>query len=307
MFKVPVVVIIFNRPELARRLVDAMGLIRPTEIYLISDGPRNGVVGEQEKVQSSREIFNSLSWDCKVATNFAPENMGCMERIASGLDWVFGKVDRAIILEDDCIPSRSFFLYCEELLDLYQSDDRVLSISGTRLAPEIDMRSDYCFSKYAFCWGWATWGRAWKKFDKGMAAYEGIRDTNFLREKLGGRRQEIYWRYVLDKVMRGAIDSWAYRWTFAHWLNDGLSAVPRVNLVSNRGVGVTATNTTEKTQWLETEAGSLRFPLQTLNEVSPDAFFDGWVEDNVFSKSLWIRINWSTNWLKTRVRALFGS
>ena len=142
MFNVPVVVIIFNRPELARRLAEALESVKPGIIYLISDGPRVGVAGEEEKVAASREIFETLPWDCKVVTCFASKNMGCMERITSGLDWVFGQVDRAVILEDDCIPSQSFFWFCEELLERYETDERVLSISGARLAPEFNTYVD---------------------------------------------------------------------------------------------------------------------------------------------------------------------
>lgn len=302
MFNIPVVVIIFNRPELAQRLVEALESVRPGVIYVISDGPRAGVVGEEEKVRASREIFESLPWNCNVVTNYASENLGCMERITTGLDWVFGEVDRAVILEDDCIPSQSFFQFCEELLERYEKDERVLSISGARLAPEVNTHVDYCFSRYAFCWGWATWARGWAKFDKKMASYDEIRNTEFLRALLGGRRQELYWRRILDSVMRGRIDSWAYRWTFAHWINGGLSVVPRVNLISNRGAGSAATNTKEMTEWLGSHAASLSFPLRAMDGVNRDEDFDSWIEDNVFSKSPMVRLKWCFDWIKRKIR-----
>ena len=302
MFNVPVVVVIFNRPELTQRLVEALESVKPGIIYLISDGPRIGIAGEEEKVAVSREIFETLPWDCKVVTSFASKNMGCMERITSGLDWVFEQVDRAVILEDDCIPSQSFFWFCEELLERYETDERVLSISGARLAPVFNMSADYCFSRYAFCWGWATWGRAWAKFDKDMASYSEIRNTKFIRTLLGGRRQELYWRWIFDSVIRGGINSWAYRWTFTHWVNGGLSAIPRVNLISNRGAGLAATNTKVKTEWLESHAASLCFPLRASNDVSRDATFDTWIEDNVFSKSPLVRLKWCIAWVKRRIR-----
>ena len=274
MFNVPVVVVIFNRPELALRLVEALELVKPGIIYLISDGPRAGVAGEEEKVAASRELFETLPWDCNVVTNFASTNMGCMERITSGLDWVFGQVDRAVILEDDCIPGPSFFGFCEELLERYETEEQVLSISGARLAPVFDMSADYSFSRYAFCWGWATWGRAWAKFDKDMGSYSEIRETRFLQTLLGGRRQAFYWRCIFDNVIQGKIDSWAYRWTYTHWVNGAVSAIPRVNLISNRGIGLTATNTKEKSEWLENHAASLSFPLRASNDVSRDMRFD---------------------------------
>jgi len=42
---------------------------------------------------------------------FSEKNLGCKIRISSGLNWVFSKVDHAIILEDDCIPDPSFFSF----------------------------------------------------------------------------------------------------------------------------------------------------------------------------------------------------
>ena len=302
MFNVPVVVVLFNRPQCAEQLFSALRLIQPRRLYVISDAPREGVLGEKTKVAASRAYFENIPWPCQVEYDYAAQNMGTMDRISTGLEWVFSEVHQAIILEDDCIPNPEFFLFCEVLLDKYAEDDRVLSISGTRLAPEKDDSSDYRFSRYAFCWGWASWARAWSKFDADMSGYSKVPKTEFLRSKLGGFRQALYWRWLLNRVVNGRIVSWAYKWTFAHWFNNGLSVVPRVNLVTNMGFGEDATNTKTKSRWLSLKVQRLSFPLKHPLVVSPDLEFDRWIEDHVFSKSLPARCRWVIAWAKAKLR-----
>ena len=306
MFNVPIVVVIFNRPQCAKQLMDALNSLQPTNIYVVSDAPRDDVAGEKAKVLASRSFFENIPWPCQVQYDYASRNMGTMDRISSGLDWVFSNVRQAIILEDDCIPNLEFFQFCEVLLERYAEDERVLSISGTRLAPEQSSPIDYQFSRYAFCWGWATWARAWSKFDCDMLSYAKTRKTKFLRSHFGGFRQAIYWRWLLDRVVDGRIGSWAYKWTFAHWFNNGLAIVPRVNLVSNEGFGEDATNTKTKSRWLSMDVKMLSFPLREPLKVVPDSEADQWIEDHVFSKSVRSRISWAITWCKTRVNSLRG-
>src|SRR5690606_39168635 len=106
-----------------------------------------------------------VDWDCEVHRNYAESNMGCGRRPSSGISWVFEHVDRAIILEDDCVPDPTFFPFCEEMLERYAGDPRVMQISGRSVydtAPQ--SHYSYYFSRQLNCWGWATWARAWKLY-----------------------------------------------------------------------------------------------------------------------------------------------
>jgi len=299
MFQVPVVVIIFNRPYLAKRLVQELALVQPSSIYVISDGPRANVPEDLRKVHAARQIFETLPWPCRIHKNYAEKNLGCMLRVSSGLDWVFESEESAIILEDDCIPSESFFEFCREGLARYRDESQVMSISGTRLCPTgIGENNSYSFSKYCVSWGWATWADAWACYDKDLKQYERIRRSGLMSKILGGMRQALYWRVILRRVARGDINSWAYRWNVTHWIWNGLSMIPTTNLVLNVGVGNDATHTKEQNDFLMRPALELQFPMIHPDSITCDNELDEWIEDNVYSKSPSVRVKWAVKKVK---------
>ena len=55
---------------------------------------------------------------------------GSENNLPFALNEVFKKYDRIIILEDDCIPNKSFFKFCNSLLEIYKHDNRISQISG---------------------------------------------------------------------------------------------------------------------------------------------------------------------------------
>jgi hypothetical protein len=288
----PLVLIAFNRPDLLRQQLEIVRHHHKGSIYCVVDGPRTGKVGEAEKVAEVIQLLKGLQPQFEVAFNCAESNMGCYQRIKSGLDWVFSKVDRAIILEDDCIPSPQFFTFADKMLEHFKDDQRVFSISGTNLFPELSPpNQSYFFSRYHNCWGWATWARAWQFFIDNQAEWLEIRHSAAFRGTFLNLRSFLYWRMIFDKVYAGKINSWAYRWMLSCWMQSGLSVHAKVNLITNVGDGVDATRTAG--------ARLTRRLLGKLDEALPEPrhllaarAHDSEFEDVVFSKSVWNRVRW---------------
>ena len=161
MFDVPIALVIFNRPDMARGLVHRLRMVRPSRLYVIADGPRPNRGGEAELVSATRAALDDIDWPCQVSKIFSEENLGCGLRIQSGISAVLREEEQLIVLEDDCRPNRSFFAYTAELLQRYEQDRRVMAISGTCFHQQVPSGQSYYFSRYAHCWGWATWRRAW--------------------------------------------------------------------------------------------------------------------------------------------------
>ncbi|MDI6774076.1 MAG: hypothetical protein QME60_01595 [Verrucomicrobiota bacterium] len=146
-------------------------------------------------------------------------------------------MERAIILEDDCLPDPSFFRFCEELLDRYGDDNRVMHIGGCNFQDgKLLGKHSYYFSRYCHVWGWATWRRAWRAYDVAMSKWHGLRSTDWLSARLGDPGVVDYWRKVFDCTVQGAVDTWDYQWVFACWQNGGVAATPNANLVANLGL-----------------------------------------------------------------------
>jgi len=238
----PIVFLIFNRPDTTERVLSEISRARPPKLLVVADGPRDGHPGEAERCAAARAVIRRVDWECEVITNYAEENLGCRRRVSSGLDWAFHLVEEAILLEDDCLPHPSFFRYCEELLARYRNDERIMMISGMNyFLDRMKIAESYFFARHYAVWGWATWARAWSKYDASMREWGRLRENNVLEGYFAKKGMSRYISRMLDEAYYERLDTWAFPWMATCLLNSGLSVVPRVNLVSN--IGIVGTHT----------------------------------------------------------------
>jgi hypothetical protein len=239
----PIALFVFNRPHLTAQVYERIRQARPSRMFVIADGPRQGHPDDAKLCQVTRKLVSSPDWPCELLTNFAEENLGNGRRMSSGLDWVFGQCTEAIILEDDCLPCPSFFAFCSNLLRFYRDDTRVMHVSGNNYQGGVRRgNASYFFSRYSLSWGWATWARAWRHYDFSFSTWPAAREEGWLNSVLDDTAEIEYWTPIFERLYRGFIDTWDYQWLFTCWCQNGLSIHPNVNLVSNVGVGPDATN-----------------------------------------------------------------
>ncbi len=257
-------------------------------LLVIGDGARKNVAGEAEKVAKCREILRAIDWPCDVLTNFSDSNLGCRNRVASGLDWAFSNVDEAIILEDDCLPSEDFFIFTSELLDRYRDDESVGSISGT-YSNGVDLPSDsYHFSQFPEIWGWASWARVWKKYDVNIEQWPTLKREGLLNKVFATKKAVCFWTQALNDTHARRIDTWDYQFSLLHWTQGWLSIKPNRNLVSNIGFGQDATHTLDSTSSLANfRTEELTYPLSHPTFISLDRRLDFLTEESRFSSSAW--------------------
>jgi hypothetical protein len=270
----PILFLIFNRPELTAKVFAWIKLVRPSHLYVAADGPRVGRHEDVAACDEARQIATKIDWPCELHIRFRDKNLGARVAVGDAIDWFFEKEEEGIILEDDCVPDLCFYRYCTELLERYRDDTRVMSISGDRsFAPISRNGESYSFSRFPLIWGWATWRRAWKKFDverfhqaDHRKVIRSVRDEpNFVRS----------WTGIFDAVLRKEVDSWGYIWTFSVWANSGLTVVPNVNLVTNIGFGPQATHTVDENDHRSNVAAhSIEDPLVHPNLLSTDPDLD---------------------------------
>lgn len=245
--KLNIAFIIFNRPDTTQIVFEAIRRARPDHLFVIADGPRPGREGEAERCAATRRILDDgIDWPCEVYKNYSESNLGCRLRVSSGLTWVFDQVEHCIVLEDDCVPDPSFFPYCQTLLTEYRDDLRVMAISGDNFQLRRKRTNySYYFSDIIHIWGWATWRRAWQKYDVELSLWPEIKRGNWLKDFLGNDEQVRYWTSCFDACVAG-LNTWDYQWLFACWVNRGLCILPSVNLISNIGFHADGTHTTKR-------------------------------------------------------------
>ncbi len=281
----PIALLIFNRPQLTARVLDILRQVRPAMLLVVADGPRSNYPGEAVLCQQTREIIEQVDWPCEILRHYSDENLGCRRRVASGLDWVFSQVERAIILEDDCLPDPSFFQFCEAMLDRYCDDERVMAISGDNFQGDRLVTDDsYYFSRYPHIWGWATWRRAWQHYDLAMSDWPALRDRGWLLKLLRDNASAQYWTNIFQGSYEG-FDTWDYAWVFACWRRGGLTILPARNLVSNAGFGEQATHTKGDSPLANLPAETLAFPLRHPSRVVHCVAADDFSESRLFSGS----------------------
>jgi hypothetical protein len=235
-FSTPVLLIIFNRPDTTREVFGAIRKIRPKYLYIAGDGPRKDQEKDNELCRDARAITKQIDWDCDVHTLFQEHNLGCKRGVSTAITWFFENVERGIILEDDCIPDPSFFGFCENLLDRYRDDERVMMISGTNyFFDTIKIIESYFFSRWYIVWGWATWRRAWDLYDIQMKEWPKFRDQKYLDFLIPHRDARDYYTAAFQMAYENAIDSWAIPWWYSCIFQNGLVVTPKYNLISNIG------------------------------------------------------------------------
>ena len=301
-FNTPILMIVFNRPEQTRQVFEMVRQAQPPRLYVGADGPRPGR-GEEELVAEVRAIVENVDWDCELFTLYQEENRGCAFAPPAAISWFFEHEEAGIILEDDCLPSPSFFGYCQELLERYKDDQRVFQISGSNLQDgwQRDPDYSYYFSHLGLIWGWASWRRAWEHYDWGVKMFGEIREKGLL--------EDYYWnqpstQYVIDFLERvyneeEGIDTWDYQWAFAMYAFSGMSINPNRNLIRNIGM-----NGADATHMSETDERHVNRPYYDLELPlrHPPYMLRDRVSDNRYYKNYYL--NTLTRRIRRKTRSL---
>ncbi len=275
---------IFNRPDTTQRVFEEIRKARPPLLLVVADGPRPDHSRDAEQCAKTRAIIDQVNWDCDIRRNYSEFNLGCRERVSSGLDWVFNDVEEVIILEDDCLPHPTFFHFCEELLQRYRSDNRIGHIGGVNF--QFGRKRgpySYYFSRYEHIWGWASWRRAWRGYDPALASWPKAREEKLLERFLGDRSLVGYWTSIFEKVYRRQIDTWDYQWTFHCWTQNRFAIIPNVNLISNIGFDTNATHTMGQSKFNNMKTEEMMFPLSHPPLIARDSAADKYTEKYHYS------------------------
>lgn len=262
-----VVAFLYNRPEYAVRLRDAIEQANPQRVYLVFDAPDFEKPGDFEACARVQEIWTGINLldrhGCsRTEFEIAGSHMGCRMRVSTGLDWVFERERDAIILEDDCIPNASFFEFCDAALERFRHDRSVMHVNGCNFGFPCGSSSVY-WGRYAHVWGWATWRRAWRFYDEQARFWRFDASRKLLRDHFSNADPRVreFWQGRAVDVAMADFDTWDTQWQLAIWQRDGMVVGPACDLVSNIGAGPNATHTTEESPLMRRKTVELAQPF----------------------------------------------
>lgn len=239
-FEIPVLLIAWRRPNHLKQVIDAIRIVEPKELFVAVDGPRMAYeYAEERKLieETKRIIETQIDWDCKINTLYQNENLGCAKGVSSAISWFFDHVEEGIILEDDCVPSTTFFQFCQIMLKRYKSNNEIMHIGGTNYHfGERFGLGGYYYSKYCHIWGWATWRRAWLNFKLNIVNDLSLIDT-IVKNHCEYPNEIRFWNLRFKEQINLEGDTWDFQWLFCVWRKNGMAIYPNYNLVTNIGLG----------------------------------------------------------------------
>lgn len=302
-FSTPILLILFNRPNITKTTFEEIRKLKPQKLFIAADGPREGNQEDIQKCIEAKKIATKIDWPCEIKTLFHPTNLGCGIAPSTAINWFFDNVTEGIILEDDCLPSQSFFYFCEKLLEFYRDDSRIFHIGGTIYSyrPPNHMKSSYYFHRIPRVGAWATWRRAWQKYDFAMKTFPRFKSNHIIKNIFDEELFQQAWLNIFqinfDKAKHtNKQTAWDFQWTYTVLSQNGLSISPTKNLVSNIGFGENATHTKVFNPFL----GNIEtYEIDTENLVhpefvTPNSDDERWTMKHVFQVDIPNGLLWET-------------
>lgn len=274
----PVLLIVFNRPESTKKVLDAIKKAAPKKLYIAADAPRKGNINDEKDCILVKQMINQIDWDCEKHYRYTDTNQGCGAGPFNAISWAFENEDRLIILEDDCVPALPFFAYCNEILERYRHDTRIWVISGNQYNEEaVNTIHSYFLSRYAITSGWATWKRCWSEMDLTLSKYPLILNQDLLQASFRTKKEQEFFQRKIEKVFNDPelkSHIWDFQWAFTVFSNGGLCILPKKNLVKN--IGYIGTHTKVKNEFhdrnIDEHFSITSHPDFILNDVNYDEY-----------------------------------
>lgn len=273
-----VLFLVFNRLDTTKQVFEAIQQAKPPRLYIAADGARAQREGEEKQVQAVRNyVMSNIDWECEVNTLFREQNLGCKYAVSSAITWFFENEAMGIILEDDCLPSQSFFWFCERMLNEYKNDNRIMMIGGTNYFLDIrnKIQKDYFFSRHFTIWGWASWRRAWKLYDVNMPTWRQEIQPNDISFISKENYIIKHFENTFDLIYYNKMNTWDIQWVYTCLFNYGLCLTPSINMISN--IGIDGTHTSGQitdSHYLNTLDFNMIESINKNTFVCPESFYD---------------------------------
>lgn len=260
----PILFLMFNRPDLALKSFTSIRDQKPKQLFLASDGARDGVHGEKELVSQCRtKIEAAIDWPCQVFTLYQEKNLGCGQALYQAISWFFDQVEEGIIIEDDVETQPAFFDFMRKGLAQYKHNERVGLITANN---HFEMAVNGHFkSHFGSVWGWATWRNRWEGF--ALNCIDQTMPKEELQKRFDFETAKAF-NWFINQVKSQKINTWDYQWRYYNALKGRRAIVPFQSLVRNIGFaheGATHTNQVDFYHLITRNRGWWRFVMANTN------------------------------------------
>jgi hypothetical protein len=233
----PIMLFVFNRPDKLKQILDVLKKVKPSHLFLVSDAPRIDKDNETSLVQNSRNLFENIPWKCNVVKLYNKSNLGLYKTMWAAFDKIFQDFDRVIVLEDDVLPSESFFYFVDSLLEKYRNDERIQQISGMNVLDQYPKNFDfsYFFSKETSIWGFGFWKRVYNQFDRLHTYGNNSQLLNNLKLSVSKKQFTKIHNYITTGKSNYHEAGLEYFFGLHKYIYSSIAVIPTFNLISNIG------------------------------------------------------------------------
>lgn len=292
---IAVLMLFFNRPDSLRVVFNQVRKARPSRLFLFQDGPRRAE--DLPAIKACRKVVEEIDWECDVHRNYQEKNLGCMTAGFTSHRWAFSLADKCIVLEDDVVPTMSFFQFCKEMLDRYENDERITMISGYNMDEVTkDVPYDYFFTSAFSIWGWASWARVVNQWDEKYLFMDDPYDMRLLRNLIDRRHIKKDFIATCQLHRQSGVPQFETIFWASMLFNSGLAVMPAKNMISNVGAtDESAHYSAFKTlprgirRQFTMKSHDLQFPLRHPHHV---------IEDVTYKERMYRYNAWGHPWVK---------
>ena len=270
-----------------RGLIQSLAPLKPKLILLAVDGPRMNRANDAELVRQTQELASEITWDTEIRTRFRDSNLGLRRAVVDAVTWANGEYGRVIVLEDDVRVGPQLLDFLKYNLVVHEANPKIAHINGYNLVPEERLcHPDYAsrLSVYPESYAWATWDRAWQKYDDDMIWAKNA-SLGDIKKICGSTAGALRWKLNFSDASAERIDTWAYRWIASMWANNLRIVSPNRNISQYKGFQG-GTHTRRQMKWSELEIEQLPISEGEINYIGVDKLADRWLARNIFKSTL---------------------
>ena len=221
-----------------RGLIQSLATLKPELILFAVDGPRSDRPNDADLVRQTQELASEITWDSEIRTRFRKSNLGLRRAVVDAVTWANSDYGQVIVLEDDVRAGPQLLDFLDYNLMAHQENTRVAHINGYNLVPKEHLTLPGNASRlsiYPESYAWATWDRAWQKYDDDLtwARNASLKD---IKKICGSTVGALRWKQNFSDAAAERIDTWAYRWLASMWQQNWLMVSPNRNIATYQGL-----------------------------------------------------------------------
>jgi hypothetical protein len=284
--KTPVLLLGYNRPLQMHGLIQSLEPLKPKLILLAVDGPKAGRINDADLVRQTQNLVSEITWDTEIRTRFRDANLGLRKAVVDAVTWANSEYGRVMVLEDDVRAGPQLLEFLNHNLKTHQQNSKIAHINGYNLVPQKHLTNPSDPSRlsvYPESYAWATWERAWQKYDDDLtwAKNASVKD---IKKACGSTIGALRWKQNFVDAASGRIDTWAYRWLASMWEHNWFMVSPNRNIARYMG-WEDGTHTRSLQSWIEPPVEEIRDDSQFGSLQNPDVIADKYLAAEVFEET----------------------